>query len=202
MCAKSFRWWLSVFFCSLVLLLVAIMHVAGQEATQGLVLSPPQPPSLTSTLQSCEATLLQLRSSLLEQKQTASAQAQSSQSTALALSGAIQSDAQSSSASSAQSTKVQGALSSSVQASTQTSDSLTAASAMSASLKTDFDDYRRKAAAEIFWWRSAALISAGTAAGALADGPRGALYGAGGGAATALIWAVVGLFHHPAPSGS
>ena len=107
-----------------------------------------------------------------ESKETASEQARSSQSTVQALSGAIQSDERSSSTSSAQSQVVQGALTSSVQASTQTSDSLTVALAMSASLKTDFDDYRRKAEAEIFWWRSAALVSAGAAAGALAVAAR------------------------------
>ncbi len=199
MCAKSFRG--LPLLCSFLALLLAsaISPVTGQAATQDPSPSPPQPPSLTATLQSCEATLLQLRSNLQSQKQTASEQARSSQSTVQALSGAIQSDERSSSTSSAQSQVVQGALTSSVQASTQTSDSLTVASAMSASLKTDFDDYRRKAEAEIFWWRSAALVSAGAAAGALADGPCGALYGAGGGAATALIWAVVGIFHHTPP---
>lgn len=37
-------------------------------------------------------------------------------------------------------------------------------------------------------WRSGCLVASGAALGALADGPRGALYGAAGGALSALVY--------------
>jgi hypothetical protein len=40
-------------------------------------------------------------------------------------------------------------------------------------------------------WRSAALVTTGVGAGALAEGGRGAMYGAAGGALTAAIWWLV-----------
>jgi len=40
-------------------------------------------------------------------------------------------------------------------------------------------------------WRSAALVAAGAGTGALADGGRGTLYGAAGGALTVAVWWIV-----------
>jgi|GEM_PF-6606002 len=175
MCARLSRLSPRRLWALLCFLALAIISAAAQETPQAANPSGMQPPSLLQLSLINESILTTLLQNLDSQNQQASMAQQSLQATVTA------SSAQSESLSD-QSNEVQKTLDSSVQASSKTASSLDALSRTNTSLQTGFDNYRVLAERRVSPWRAAAIISAGAAAGALADGPRGALWGAAGGA--------------------